>query len=138
MVAGYGPVGRLVAEQLERVGFEVVIVELNLQTVERQLGLDRKVVYGCATDPEVLQKAGVGEADALALTLPDETQVVEACRVARGLNPKIRITARTNFVSQGLLAHEAGADEVVVEEVVTAEAMRDAVVRGLGEEGVVI
>ncbi|MEQ9454953.1 MAG: NAD-binding protein [Phycisphaeraceae bacterium] len=133
IVAGYGPVGRLVAEGLRRAGFEVVIVELNLETIERQLGLDQRVVYGCVTDAEVLKKAGVESADALAVTVPVEADVIEACRVARSLNPGIRITARTNFVSQGMRARQAGADEVIVEEVVTAEAMRDAVVRGLGE-----
>ncbi|WP_236254477.1 NAD-binding protein [Mucisphaera calidilacus] len=134
IVAGYGPVGRLVAERLEASGFEVVIVELNLDTIERQLDLDRRIVYGCATDPDTLRIAGIEAAQALALTIPDEKEVVRACRVARSLNPGIRITARTNFVSQGLQAKQAGADAVIIEEIVTAEAMRDAVLQAMHDE----
>lgn len=134
IVAGYGPVGRMTAEKLEAAGLRVTIVELNLQTFERQLSLDRRVVYGDVADPEVLRTAGIDSADALILAIPDERQAVRACGVARGLNAHLFIAARTNFLSQGLLATEAGADHVVVEEVVTAEAMQQAVVhRLLGE-----
>ncbi len=63
--------------------------------------------------------------------IPDEHQAIEACRIARQLNPHIYIAVRTNFVSQGMLATQAGANHVVVEEVVTADAMQCAVVQQL-------
>lgn len=128
IVAGFGPIGRMTAEQLERAGLQVTVVELNLHTIERQLHLDRRVLYGDVTDPEILRRAGIDGADALILTIPNEAAAVQACEVARQLNPAIFIAARTNFLSQGLLATQAGADHVVVEEVVTAEAMQRAVV----------
>lgn len=134
IVAGYGPVGRLVSQQLNQAGFDVVIVELNLKTIEKQLNLDKRVVYGSATDPNILKLAGIEHANAFALTIPDEREVVRACRLARELNPKIRITARTNYMSQGMQAQMAGADAVIVEEVVTAQAMRDAVLNSLPDE----
>jgi len=127
IVAGFGPVGRLVAEQLEERGVHVVIVELNLQTIERQLSRNKRVVYGDVTDEATLRSADIDEADALILTVPDEDVALEACRVARRLHPGLYIAARTNFLSKGMLCSQAGADDVIVEEVVTAEAMRDAV-----------
>lgn len=131
IVAGYGPVGRLVAQRLEKHGLKVTILERNLETIERQLGLDKQVCYGDVLDPEALRTAGIEKADALILAIPNEQAAVEACRVARELQPEIFIAARTNFFSQGLLASEAGADAVVVEEIVTAEAMRKAVIDAL-------
>ncbi|MEX0654085.1 MAG: NAD(P)-binding protein [Phycisphaeraceae bacterium] len=128
IVAGFGPVGRMTAEQLERAGLQVTIVETNLATIERQLHLDRRVLFGDVTDPDILRRAGIDGADALILTIPNEAAAVAACEVARRLNPAIFIAARTSFLSQGLLATQAGADHVVVEEVVTAEAMQRAVV----------
>ncbi len=127
IVAGYGPVGRVVSQQLERDGLVVKIIEMNLDTIERQLTLDKDVIYGDVCDPQILERAGIHEAEALILTIPNEQAALRACRTARTLAPRIFIAARTNHMSQGMLATKAGADKVIVEEIVTAEAMRDAV-----------
>lgn len=128
VIAGYGPVGRLVARQLEKAGFEIAIIELNLDTIERQLDLDKRVVFGDVTEEATLKKAGIDRADAFIVAIPDENAALAACTLARRLRPQLFIAARTNFLSKGLLCQQAGADYVVVEEVVTAMAMRDAVV----------
>jgi len=135
IIAGYGPVGRTVAQQFERDGVDVTIIEMNESTIQRQAGMHKRVVHGDARDPSVLRAAGIERAAALVLAIPDEQQAVQACRVARELNPDIYIAARTNFLSQGMLATEAGADHVVVEEVVTAEAMERAVTGWLWGDG---
>ncbi len=127
IVAGYGPVGRVVAEQLTRDGVSVKVIELNLSTIERQLNLDKSVIYGDVCDPKILERAGIHEAEALVVTIPDAQAALRACRVARSLAPKIVIALRVNHLSEGLEAKQAGADEVIVEELVTAQAMRDAV-----------
>lgn len=131
IVAGYGPVGRLVAEQLESAGLRVTIIDLNTTTHERQQKLDKAIVLGDIRDPEVLKAADIAHADALILTVPDEEIVCEACAVARQLHPDTFIAARTNFVSRGLRARQLGADALVIEELVTAEAMRDVVMNAL-------
>ncbi|MEM6551498.1 MAG: NAD(P)-binding protein [Planctomycetota bacterium] len=137
IVAGYGPVGRLTVDRLEAEGFRVTVAELNLETIGRRLDLDRPVIFGCCTDEEVLVRAGVMEADALIIAVPEERVALEACRLARRLRPDLFIAVRANYLSMGMLCQQAGADRVIVEEVVTAEAMRDAVASsllpGLGE-----
>jgi Trk K+ transport system NAD-binding subunit len=135
IVAGYGVVGRMVALELERSGLTVTIIELNLNTIEKQLGLDKKVVYGDVLDPDTLRKAGIDHADVFVLAVPDEEDAVNACRVARELNPDIFIAARTNFVSKGMLCTQAGADCVIVEEIVTAQAMQRAIIEKLNGDG---
>ncbi len=131
IVVGFGVVGRMVAIELERQGLAVTIVELNLNTIEKQLDLDKNVVYGNALDPDTLTRAGIDRADVLVLAVPNEEDAVKACRTARGLNPDIYIAARTNFVSKGMLCTQAGADCVIVEEIVTAQAMQKAVTERL-------
>ncbi|MFP4223460.1 MAG: NAD-binding protein [Phycisphaeraceae bacterium] len=135
IVAGFGPVGRSVTEQLTAAGVATTIVDLNPHAAAVQHRLRREIVLGDVTDPAVLTDAGIQSAAALILAIPDERAAVRACRVARKLNPDLFIAARTNFVSQGLLASEAGADHVTVEEIVTAEAMKQAVVHALLGEG---
>ncbi|MFA9477095.1 NAD-binding protein [Phycisphaerales bacterium AB-hyl4] len=131
IVVGFGVVGRMTAERLRNVGVNVTLIELNSTTTQRQADLDRQVVLGDATDPKVLQQAGLNDADALILTLPDADDTLRACRVARQLNPDIFIAVRVNFVSQAMLATQAGADQTIIEEVVTAQAMQQAVVNQL-------
>lgn len=131
IIAGYGPVGRAVAELLVDTGVHVTIIELNLVTIEKQLKLKRNVVYGDCADLRTLECAGIRDAAALILAIPDEDKALAACAVARQANPDIFIAARTNFLSKGMLATRAGADEVIVEELVTAEAMKQAVLKRL-------
>ena len=128
IVAGYGLVGRTVTQHLERTGAAVTIIEMNERTTHKQASLHKRVIHGDVREVAVLRAAGIDAAQALVLAIPAEQQAVEACRVARQLNPSIYIAARTNFVSQGMLATEAGADHVVVQEIVTAEAMQRAVI----------
>lgn len=132
IVAGYGIVGRAVADRLSLSNATVTIVEMNVRTVQKQRELGRTIMFGDVSDAEVLENAGIHHADALVLTIPDEEAVFRACRVARSLNPNVFIIARTNFLSRALVAMGLGANETVVEEMATAEAMDRLVQRVLG------
>lgn len=133
IIAGFGPVGRAVADALERRGVMLRIIELNPRTIQRQSGLGRRMVYGDASNPEVLESAGLGSADAVILTMPDEEATLQACRVIRALRPDIFIAARANVLSKALQAMQLGADHVVVEEMAAAEAMAAQVMQKLRE-----
>lgn len=131
IVAGFGPVGRMVTEHLERNGFDVTLVEVNTLTILKQRSLQRTVVEGDVTLPATLKEAGIESADALILTIPNEDDALRACQAAHAIHPEVFISARTNFVSKGMLALQSGADHVVIEEMVTAEAMGNAVTQRL-------
>jgi CPA2 family monovalent cation:H+ antiporter-2 len=129
IVAGYGPVGRAVAQRLELLGDRVVIIELNPATVRKQEHLGRHVVYGDAGNPEVLESAGVHEADAFISTIPDDEATQRAILAVRHESKSIFIAARASFLSKGLQARQLGADHVTIEEIATAEAMAEQVHR---------
>ncbi|MCB9841294.1 MAG: cation:proton antiporter [Phycisphaeraceae bacterium] len=129
IIAGFGPVGRAVAQRLDLLGAESTVIELNPATVKRQGGLGRRVVYGDVTNPEVLESAGAREADAFILTIPDDEASLRAVRAVRDLSPTIFIAARASFLSKGLLARQQGADHVTIEEIATAESMAEQVQR---------
>lgn len=129
IIAGYGVVGRCAAESLKNTGFAVTLLEIKRATIDTQTALGYRAVLGDVTRADDLRAAGIATATALIITIPNENEAVEACRIAHGLNPRVFIVARTNFVSKGLAALQHGADYVVVEEVVTAHAMRDVVAK---------
>lgn len=133
ILAGYGVVGRAVAEKLDTLGVPYTIVEFNPNTVKLQAGLGRSIVYGDVTNESVLESAGAGHADAVILTIPDEEAVLRACQLVRAMNPGAFIAARTNYLSKGMLATSLGADHVTVEEIATAESMAWEVTKRLTE-----
>jgi CPA2 family monovalent cation:H+ antiporter-2 len=133
IVCGFGVVGRAVCEELEQAGIRVTLIELNPQTVRTQQRLGRRTIFGDASSPEILQTAGVREAGALIIAIPDEEAAVRACATAKRMNPDMFIALRTSFAGRGLLAKAAGADFVVVEEIAVAEAMQQQIVDRLRE-----
>ena len=131
IIAGFGVVGRAVADELTICGVPYTIVELNPGTVRRQAELGRSVIYGDISNPDVLESAGLKNAAAVVLTAPDPDAVIRACQTIRGHRPDVFIAARTNFLSQGMIATTHGADLVTVEEMATAQAMATEVVGSL-------
>ncbi|MBI1824874.1 MAG: NAD-binding protein [Planctomycetes bacterium] len=113
IIVGFGLAGRCVADLLCAAGIPFVIVEKNASTVQTQLALGRKAVVGDAITAETLTEAGLHNASTLALTIPDEEAVLNAITLARRLRPEIYIIARTNYASQGMLAAQLGADDVI-------------------------
>ncbi|MEM8783423.1 MAG: NAD(P)-binding protein [Planctomycetota bacterium] len=131
IVVGFGPVGRITAEGLLAAGFTLTIIDRNPDTIDRQRKLGRDALHGDARDPKLLEQAGILQAETLVLTMPDADEALAACKVAHAIRPEVFIVARANFVSEGILALQNGADHVVIEEIATANDMRDAVVNHL-------
>lgn len=127
IIAGYGPIGFLIAEMLERAGISYTVVELNPATVQEQSDRGRPVIFGDVGNLEVLESAGIGHAHALVLTIPDEEAVLRSCAVARTRSPDIFIAARTRVVSKQAGLMEVGADSVTVDETCAADEMLRAV-----------
>jgi CPA2 family monovalent cation:H+ antiporter-2 len=132
VIVGFGPVGRTLSRLLERNGIRPVIVEMNLDTVRdlREKGLT--AVYGDATARETLQAAKVDKAEALILTSSSLNHSDEVIRIAREINPSIRVLARANYVHEQKSLVEAGADLVVSSEGEVALAMTEHILRELG------
>ncbi|MEM8757967.1 MAG: NAD-binding protein, partial [Planctomycetota bacterium] len=128
VVAGFGPVGRAVADRLTQQHVDIAVIEMNRKTVERQTALGRRIIYGDVTNPEVLTSAGVEGASAVVLTIPDDEVMLRACKAIRAMNSEAYIAARTEYLSRAFLAREFGANHVIVEEMATAEAMATQVI----------
>ena len=133
IIAGFGPVGRAVAEALSDAGARSVVIELNPTTVQALHAAGERAIYGDVSNSEVLESAGVAGADALVVTIPDEESVLRASQAARRANAGILIVARATLASRAALAHSLGADHVVVDELATAGAMRDLVIAQLSD-----
>ena len=124
IIAGFGVPGRAVADVLAAQHMPFCVVELNPQTVERCSHRGVHIISGDIVDEATLRRAGVERSTLLVLAVPSDPAVLEAIRIARHLNPKVRIIARCHFISAGMEAHRLGANEVVIEEQVVATEMK--------------
>ena len=102
--------------------FPFCVIERNPATVDRCAVAGLPIFEGDATVEADLRRAGIERAAVLVLAMPNENAVLEAVPLAKRLNPAIRILARCRHVSTALEAMRIGADEVVSEEQVIAEA----------------
>jgi len=131
IIAGFGVPGRAVAELLAARHQPFCVIELNPQTVERCAHVGVHIIAGDVCDEQTLLRAGVERAALLVLAVPSDPAVLEAVRVARRLNPGLRIFARCRFISSGMEAHRRGADEVIVEEQVVARELTQRIDAGV-------
>ena len=113
-------------------GIEPTIVELNMDTVRqlRQEGI--AAIYGDATQRETLEGAGVAGAGSLILTSAGMGSSAEVIRMARELNPGIRVLARAAYLRDLPALRKAGADIVFTGEGEVALALTEAILHRLG------
>jgi CPA2 family monovalent cation:H+ antiporter-2 len=131
VVVGYGPVGRTLTRLLRENDIEPTVIDMNLDTTRKLREQGASVAYGDARQRETLLAAGVHRAGSLILTVSD-IGGEEIIRLARELNPTIRIVARSTYVGQRAGLRRAGADRVFAGEAEVALAMTESILRELG------
>jgi CPA2 family monovalent cation:H+ antiporter-2 len=132
VVVGYGPVGRSLVRMLQENDIEPTVIELNLDTVHRLREEGIRTVYGDSTHGETLREAGVHDAIAFILTSAGMHGSDEAIRVAREIDPDVRIFARATYLKEIPALRRAGADVVFTGEGEVALTMTEFLLRHLG------
>lgn len=132
VVVGYGPTGSTVARLLRENGIEPVIVELSLDNLKRLRSDGYSCAYGDALQRETLKGAGVESAVALILSSAGMHGSEEVIRLARELNPEIRVIARTNYLRDVPALKRVGADAVFSGEGEVALNMTELILSHLG------
>ena len=132
IVVGYGPVGRSVTELLLDNAIEPTVVELNLDTVRRLMTFGVRAIYGDASRPEVLARAGIARAANLILTSGASSVDEEIIRRAKELNPRVRVLARTHYTHELPRLRRAGAEDAFSAEGEVALAFTARILERLG------
>ena len=132
VVIGYGVNGRNLARALKGTGIPYVIVELNPQTTRSIRAEGQEVLYGDATRPQVLERACLGQAQALVIAISDPEATRRIVHMARERYPELHILVRTRYVSETDHLRALGASEVIPEEFETSVALFARVLERLG------
>ncbi len=133
VLVGFGPTGRILKNILNDNGIDVVIIEMNIETVQNIREQGGKIVYGDAKQREVLRHAGVEYSESLILSssIPDADEIVE---VAMELNPQIKVMIHTKYMRDVDTLKAAGASYVFSAEQEVALSMAEYYLREGGAD----
>ncbi|MDY7019553.1 MAG: cation:proton antiporter, partial [Chloroflexota bacterium] len=116
VICGYGRVGSNVARLLKELSILYVVTDLDPVTISELRVEGVPCVYGDAGNQRVLYEAGIEDAAALVLAIPDPVAVRLALDHARRINPNLDIIARAHSDSELEFLQKRGVSEVVLPE----------------------
>ncbi len=129
IICGYGRLGRTIAEELDRRNKPYVILDADQDIVGGALEEGHLAILGDATDEEVLEHAGIKQAETIVIALRSDADNVFLTLTARNLCPELRIIARGEQVATEKKLRQAGADQVVLPAVIGGRRMAAMVTR---------
>jgi CPA2 family monovalent cation:H+ antiporter-2 len=115
IVCGFGRVGQNVARVLERRGFEFIALDMDPFRVRDARLAGEPVIYGDATNPEVLEALGLARANVVVISFDEAETALRIVRTVRHLRADVPVLVRTEDDSRLDALQMAGATEVVPE-----------------------
>ncbi|MBU2913818.1 MULTISPECIES: potassium channel family protein [Reichenbachiella] len=113
IVCGFGRNGGRACEELQKSGREFVIIEKDPE-MKDIIPENMKWYIGDATQDDNLKDIGIEKASTIIITTPDDASNVFITLTARHLNEKIKIIVRSTNVETEQKLYRAGADKVVM------------------------
>lgn len=114
IIIGYGPVGKAVTKILLLGDFDIIVIEMNIDTVKEIQNKKEQslfAVHGDAAKREILHYAGTEHAHALIISAPS-APANEIIELARSLNPNIEIIVHSNYIQDTQKLKKNGANAV--------------------------
>ena len=121
IICGYGRMGKVLAEELQKIKQKFIIIDKDDETFSHAQSQHFLSIQGDATDSSLLQSVGINNGATTITALTDNDAVnLSIILTARSQNPNINIIARAtdeNSKSKMLLA---GANQVILSNEITA------------------
>ncbi len=114
IVCGYGRIGHFVVRELEKSGESFVVVDNNPEVLEDLKEKGIPFVEGDAREEEVLLRAGIKNARAIACLLETDADNLYVVFTAKDLNKNIFVVSRAEDILGYKRLLKAGADKVVL------------------------
>ncbi|MEZ4824828.1 MAG: NAD-binding protein [Bacteroidia bacterium] len=130
IICGLGRNGREAAIELIRQKQPFVVIENQQDVIDEFMLLHQiLVIKGDATHEEVLEEAGIHRARGLISSLSTDAENVYITLTSRQMNPSIQIVARASHESSISKLRRAGADKVIVPNLIGGRKMANMITR---------
>ena len=117
LIVGFGRVGQLVAEMLQRHDQPFLAIDTDVSLVRERHDRQEPIIFGDATRPELLNRCGLANAKALVVTLNNAAAVEGVVAAARSGRPDLTIVARARDDQHAARLYEIGVTDAVPETV---------------------
>lgn len=117
VIVGFGPAGQRVAESLMgNPSLPILVVDLYPSNAEHAEAYGLETYIGDATREEILERAHVRTAAAVAITVPDPNHARHIVQLVRSLSPDVVVVVRSRYHIHRWQLDVVGAHAVVDEE----------------------
>lgn len=115
IIAGIGRFGQIVNRLVRSAGFETVVIDHDLKTVQMIRKFGYRGFFGDPTRPDLLSAAGLDDASILVAAIDDPASCVKLVTYARKARPDLHIIARARDRVHVYQLYQAGANDIVRE-----------------------
>lgn len=115
LIAGIGRFGQVVNRLVRSAGLSTVVLDADMSTIETMRRFGVKGFFGDPSRPELLEAAGLDEADVLVVAVDDRENANQIVRFARHRRPDLHIVARARDRVHVYELYQAGANDIVRE-----------------------
>ncbi|MCI4667028.1 MAG: potassium channel protein [Bacteroidia bacterium] len=130
IICGMGRNGREAATELTRQKRDFVIIERDEEVIEEYTETHKYLfIKGDATHEEILEQAKIHDAEGLVSSLSTDAENVYITLTARGMNPRLKIVARASNETTINKLKRAGADHVIVPNLIGGRRMANVLTR---------
>ncbi|PKN68416.1 MAG: hypothetical protein CVU52_10140 [Deltaproteobacteria bacterium HGW-Deltaproteobacteria-10] len=121
IVCGMGLNGKNLVKVLKNTGINYVIVDLNYKNIKEAKAKGAKnVIWGDASNIEILQRARIDSARVLVIAISDRFLTKRCLNLAKTIKPNLHIIVRTKYVADIDELVKLGADNIIPEEFETS------------------
>jgi CPA2 family monovalent cation:H+ antiporter-2 len=115
IIAGVGRFGQVVNRLVRNSGVPTVVLDSDMAMIDTLRRFGVKGYYGDPSRPELLEAAGLSEAQVLVVAVDEPAKAVQIVKFVRGRRPDIHIVARAFDRVHVYELYQAGANDIVRE-----------------------
>jgi monovalent cation:proton antiporter-2 (CPA2) family protein len=115
LIAGIGRFGQIVNRLLVANGIQTVVLDHDAKQVDNLRQLEIKSYFGDATRPDLLETAGIGDADLFVIAIDDRERAVELAEFIKQRYPQLAVLARAFDQIHYYQLKHAGAEFIIKE-----------------------
>ena len=132
IIVGYGRVGALIGDMLDRHAIPFIAVDSNAGITSRARSDGKPVYYGDAARPEYLRLCGLETARAVVVTMDSPAANEAVVQATRDLRPDVTLVARARDADHARALYELGVTDAVPETIEASLQLSEAVLVDLG------
>lgn len=115
IILGYGRVAQTIARFLKQVDVEYIALETDTVRISEAVSAGEPVYYGDPSRSDILKSAGVEKSSLMVISFDDAAQAKHIAKMAKEINPELKILTRTRDDSHLDELLKAGSTEVIPE-----------------------